>query len=82
MLNASISLLLIQLINDVEIQPGPSQAQGLNSLQICQWNVQYVTDTKLEEICAGQTGYSDPIKDLLLPKSPWFLLWYSWLPAS
>ena len=36
MLNASISLLLIQLINDVEIQPGPSQAQGLNSLQICQ----------------------------------------------
>ena len=47
-LNASISLLLIQLANDVEVQPG--QAQRANGLRICQWNVQRLTDSKLEEI--------------------------------
>ena len=41
MLSASISLLLIQLASDVEIQPGPGQVQSLNGLRICQWNVQH-----------------------------------------
>ena len=35
MLNISILLLLAQLANDVEIQPGPGQAQSLNGLHIC-----------------------------------------------
>ena len=35
MLNISILLLLVQLANDVEIQPGPGQAQSLNGLHIC-----------------------------------------------
>ena len=34
MLNASVSLLLIQLANDVDIQPFPGQAQSLNGLRI------------------------------------------------
>ena len=49
-LNASISLLLIQLANDVEVQPGHGLAQRANGLRICQWNVQRLTDSKLEEI--------------------------------
>lgn len=52
MLNVSILLLLVQLANDVAIQPGPGQAQSLNGLRICQWNVQHLTDNKLEEIRA------------------------------
>ena len=35
MLNISILLLLAQLANDVEIQPGPGQAQSLNGQHIC-----------------------------------------------
>ena len=49
-LNASISLLLIQLTYDVEVQPGPGLAQPANGPRICQWNVQRLTDSKLEEI--------------------------------
>ena len=37
MLNASIWLLLIQLANDAELQPSPSQAQSLNDPRICQY---------------------------------------------
>ena len=50
LLNASTSLLLIKLANDIEIQPGPDQAQSLNGLRICHWNVQHLTDSNLEEI--------------------------------
>ena len=50
MLNAFILLLLIQLANDVEVQPGPGPAQWANRPRICQWNVQRLTDSKLEEI--------------------------------
>ena len=50
MLNASISLLLIELTDDVEVQPGPGLAQPANGPRICQWNVQRLTDSKLEEI--------------------------------
>ena len=48
-LNASISLLLIQLTNDVEVQRGPGLAQRANGPRFCQWNVQRLTDSKLEE---------------------------------
>ena len=43
MLNAPLSLLLVQLANDVEIQPGPGQPHRLNGLRIYQWNVQRLT---------------------------------------
>ena len=49
-LKASISLILIQLANVVVVQPGPGLAQRANGLRICQWNVQRLTDSKLEEI--------------------------------
>ena len=49
-LKASISLILIQLANVVEVQPGPGLAQRANGLRICQWNVQRLIDSKLEEI--------------------------------
>ena len=46
---ASISLLLIQISNDVEsLQPGPvAVRKGIN---ICHWNLQHLTDSKFEEI--------------------------------
>lgn len=49
-LNALISLLPIQLANDVEVQPGPGPAQRANGLRICKRNVQRLTDSKLEAI--------------------------------
>ena len=42
MLNASVSLLLIQLANDVDIQPFPGQAQSLNGLRIQFVNGMYI----------------------------------------
>ena len=45
---ASISLLLIQISNDVESQPGPvAVRKGIN---IRHWNIQHLTDSKFEEI--------------------------------
>ena len=50
---ASISLLLIQISNDVKSQPGPvAVRKGIN---ICHRNIQHLTDSKFEKICNLQT---------------------------
>lgn len=70
MLNAPLSLLLIQLVNDVEIQPGPGQAHSLNGLRICQWNVKHLTgrrpskdQDRLDILILSETFRSQKVPD-------------------
>ena len=45
---ALISLILIQMSNDVESQPGPTVER--KGIKLCYWNIQHLTDSKFEEI--------------------------------
>ena len=81
---ASISLLLIQISNDVESQPGPvAVRKGIN---ICHWNLQHLTDSKFEEIrylltCPSKELFGLDIlilsEDLLYRKNACNILQYS-----